>query len=62
MIEKAAMAGSWQAAAWKRERRRAMFISKTKQEVELDAKDETTDAKERLLDKLAQLAERSSEE
>ena len=31
MIEKAAMAGSWQAAAWKLERRRAMFIPKTKQ-------------------------------
>ena len=62
MIEKAAMAGSWQAAAWKLERRRAMFIPKTKQEVEIDAKVETTDAKERLLDKLAELAERSGEE
>jgi hypothetical protein len=39
-----------------------MFIPKTKQEVEVDAKIETTDAKERLLDKLAQLAERSGEE
>ena len=62
MIEKAAMAGTWQAAAWKLERRRAMFIPKTKQEVEIDAKVETTDAKERLLAKLAELAERSGEE
>ena len=62
MIEKAAMAGSWQAAAWKLERRRAMFIPKVKQEVEIDAKVETTDAKERLLAKLAELAERSGEE
>lgn len=61
MIEKAAMAGTWQAAAWKLERRRAMFIPKTKQEVEIDAKVETTDAKERLLAKLAELAERSGE-
>ena len=62
MIEKAAMNGSWQAAAWKLERRRAMFIPKVKQEVEIDAKVETTDAKERLLAKLAELAERSGEE
>jgi len=33
IIEKAAREGSWQAAAWKLERRRDMFIPKTRQEV-----------------------------
>lgn len=61
MIEKSAMAGSWQAAAWKLERRRDMFIPKVKQEIEatVDAKVEIGDARERVLAKLASLAERS---
>jgi len=33
IIEKAAREGSWQAAAWKLERRRDMFIPKVRQEV-----------------------------
>jgi len=33
MVEKAAMEGTWQAAAWKLERRRQMFIPKVRQEV-----------------------------
>jgi hypothetical protein len=33
IIEKAAREGSWQAAAWKLERRRDMFIPRTRQEV-----------------------------
>jgi len=33
IIEKAAREGSWQAAAWKLERRRDMFIPKSRQEV-----------------------------
>lgn len=58
LIEKAALGGSWHAAAWKLERRRAMFIPKTQltAEVSLDAKVETTSARERLLDRLASLA------
>ena len=33
IIERAAQDGTWQAAAWKLERRRSMFIPKTRQEV-----------------------------
>ncbi|MAH47736.1 hypothetical protein CMI37_18085 [Candidatus Pacearchaeota archaeon] len=60
IIEKAAQAGQWQAAAWKLERRRAMFIPKVKAEVEakIDGRVEVKDARERVLDKLAVHAER----
>ena len=60
-IEKAAASGNWGAAAWKLERRRDMFIPKVKQEIEatVDAKVEIGDARERVLAKLASLAERS---
>ena len=60
IIEKAAQGGQWQAAAWKLERRRAMFIPKVKTEVEatVDARVEIKDARERVLDKLALQAER----
>lgn len=61
-IEAAANDGSWQAAAWKLERRRQMFVPKVKQEVSLDAKVETTDIKQRLLDKLAKFAEEEGED
>ena len=61
MVEKAAMSGTWQAAAWKLERRRGMTL-KVQQEISGPEggpiKHEVTDAKERLLDKLAQLAAR----
>ena len=58
LIEKAAIGGSWHAAAWKLERRRAMFIPKTllTEEVSLDATVETTSARDRLMDKLASIA------
>jgi|6_EtaG_2_1085325.scaffolds.fasta_scaffold10334_2 hypothetical protein len=58
LIEKAAIGGSWHAAAWKLERRRAMFIPKTQltAEVSLDATVETTSARDRLMDKLAGIA------
>jgi hypothetical protein len=64
IIEKAAKEGTWAAAAWKLERRRDMFVPRTKQEVtaEIDAKIEVKDARERVLDKLAYLAERTIEE
>ena len=64
MIEKSAMGGSWQAAAWKLERRREMFIPRVKQEVDakVDATVEVKDAKDRLLAKLARIAERSEKE
>ena len=60
IIEKAAQGGQWQAAAWKLERRRAMFIPRVKTEVEatVDARIEVKDARERVLDKLALQAER----
>tara|TARA_R110001583_G_scaffold10423_2_gene48231 strand:+ start:2379 stop:2870 length:492 start_codon:yes stop_codon:yes gene_type:complete len=61
MVEKAAMSGTWQAAAWKLERRRGMTL-KVQQEISGPEggpiKHEVTDAKERLLDKLARLATR----
>ena len=61
IITRAAHDGAWQAAAWKLERRRDMFIPKVKQEIEatVDAKVEIGDARERVLAKLASLAERS---
>ena len=64
IIEKAAVDGNWTAAAWKLERRRDMFIPRTKQEITADvnAKIEVKDARERVLDKLAYLAERVIEE
>ena len=58
MIEKSAIGGSWQAAAWKLERRREMFIPKTKQEIELDATVDIKETRKRVLDKLALQAER----
>jgi CO dehydrogenase/acetyl-CoA synthase epsilon subunit len=63
IIEKAAVDGNWTAAAWKLERRRDMFVPRTKQEItaEIDAKIEVKDARERVLDKLAYLAERALE-
>jgi len=62
IIEKAAQAGSWQAAAWKLERMRDMFIPRSKQEVEtkVDGSIEIKDARERVLDTLALHAERTS--
>ena len=64
IIEKAAQGGQWQAAAWKLERRRAMFIPKVKAEVEatVDARVEVKDARERVLDKLALQAKRIAED
>ena len=64
IIEKAAQAGQWQAAAWKLERRRAMFIPRVKAEVEatIDGRVEIKDARERVLDKLALQAERIQKE
>lgn len=65
LVEKAALAGTWQAAAWKLERRRGMTL-KVQQEISgpegEPIKHEITDAKERLLDKLAQLASREKPE
>ena len=65
MVEKAAMSGTWQAAAWKLERRRGMTL-KVQQEISGPEggpiKHEITDAKERLLDKLAQLAAREEQD
>ena len=59
MVEKAAMSGTWQAAAWKLERRRGMTL-KVQQEISGPdggpIKYEGTGAKERLLDKLDKLA------
>jgi len=61
MVEKAAMAGTWQAAAWKLERRRGMTL-KVQQEISGPEggpiKHELADARTRLLDKLADLAAR----
>jgi hypothetical protein len=58
-IEAAAMSGTWQAAAWKLERRRGMTL-KVQQEISGPeggpVKHEIADAKQRLLDKLAKLA------
>jgi len=59
MIEKAAMGGSWQAAAWKLERRRGMTL-KVQQEISGPEggpiKHEHATAKDRVLAKLARLA------
>jgi hypothetical protein len=59
MVEKAAMSGTWQAAAWKLERRRGMTL-KVQQEISGPEggpiTHEVKDAKERLLDKLAGIA------
>tara|TARA_R110000751_G_scaffold146956_2_gene251291 strand:- start:602 stop:1117 length:516 start_codon:yes stop_codon:yes gene_type:complete len=64
MVEKAAMSGTWQAAAWKLERRRGMTL-KVQQEISGPdggpIKHEAADAKDRLLDKLASLHEQLSE-
>lgn len=61
MVEKAAMAGTWQAAAWKLERRRGMTL-KVQQEISGPEggpiKHELADARTRLMDKLADLAAR----
>ena len=58
---KAAMSGTWQAAAWKLERRRGMTL-KVQQEISGPEggpiKHELADARTRLLDKLADLAAR----
>jgi len=64
IIEKAAQGGQWQAAAWKLERRRAMFIPRVKAEVEatVDARVEVKDARERVLGKLALQAKRIAED
>jgi transposase len=60
VIEKAAKEGKWTAAAWKLERRRAMFIPRSEQRVEgvinADVKVEVSSARDRILDKLAGLA------
>ena len=65
MVEKAAMSGTWQAAAWKLERRRGMTL-KVQQEISGPEggpiKHEIEDARERLLDKLADLAAREKSE
>jgi hypothetical protein len=64
IIEKAARDGSWQAAAWKLERRRGM-VATVKQELSGanggPIKTETTDARQALLDRLASIAERDQE-
>ena len=64
IIEKAAQAGQWQAAAWKLERRRAMFIPRVKTEVEANVNGgiEIQDARGRVLDELALQAERIQKE
>ena len=58
-IEAAAASGTWQAAAWKLERRRGMTL-KVQQEISGPdggpIKHETSSAKDRLLDKLDRLA------
>ena len=59
VIEQAAQDGTWQAAAWKLERRRGMTQTVKQQLTGADegpVKVEITDAKERLLAKLDQLA------
>ena len=59
VIEQAAQDGTWQAAAWKLERRRGMTQTVKQQLTGADegpVKVEITDAKERLMAKLAQLA------
>ena len=60
IIEQAANEGKWTAAAWKLERRRAMFIPRSEQRVEgvvsADIKVEVTSARDRILDKLAGLS------
>ena len=60
IIEQAASEGKWTAAAWKLERRRAMFIPRSEQRVEgvvsADVKVEVTSARDRILDKLAGLS------
>ena len=65
MVEKAAMSGTWQAAAWKLERRRGMTL-KVRQEISGPEggpiKHELTDARTRLMDKLADLAAREEPE
>ena len=60
VIEEAAQGGTWQAAAWKLERRRAMFIPRTQTTVEAEINGRVTikDARERVLEKLSELAER----
>lgn len=65
VIEEAARNGQWQAAAWKLERRRGMTQT-VKQELSGPdggpIKQETTDAREQLLARLASIAERSEED
>ena len=57
VIEKAAIAGTWQAAAWKLERRRGM-TAKVEQSTTIEHKVADGDATKQLMDKLARVAER----